>query len=61
MPYINIDPNDDRDESPEWGEDERCGDIDREEVAHLLDDDDRDPDELDGILSWGATEPSYGW
>jgi hypothetical protein len=44
----------DDDGEPTYHRNERCGDVEREEVSHLLDDTDTDPDELDGYLTfWG--------
>jgi hypothetical protein len=33
-----------------WSEDERCGDVEREDLD--LDDDDKDPVEFDGLLTF---------
>ena len=53
MPNDN-DPRDERDdEDDDLVEDEsnRCGDVDRDEVAHLLVEED-EREELTGLLSW---------
>ena len=50
----NEDPRDERDDddlSPEWDKSDRCGDVDRDEVAHLLVEED-EREELSGFLSW---------
>ena len=47
------DPNEDPRDEDDIAEDEnnRCGDVDRDEVAHLLVEDDG-REELSGFLSW---------
>jgi hypothetical protein len=37
--------------SPEWDKRDRCGEVDRDEVAHLLVEEDV-REELSGYLSW---------
>ncbi len=52
--YYNCEPNERRtvDENEDfwWSEDERCGDVEREDLD--LDDDDKDPVEFDGLLTF---------